>query len=466
MRPLALAGFILALGSAVAALGELPSWIRNIEASSALEAVFFRMMPLPAGAVPFRRPPRETRPALSDLIKTQPRNAELYSLRALEDEQQLDFSAAESDWKSYVDNSSDKIEAQLGLADFYHRRLRPAEEIKTLLSVANAAPIPEEKLNPPTQQRSWQAFERIFGVVQAQGLGKDASIAQYRAWIARYPQEQSLYVRFLHFLAAQKEYAAAGHLIADYQKQFPSDQVFPVKAKAMVEYRHGSAREGLAVYEQQFQPLWDPDLVKSYFDLLRETQNLRKFLDQAHASLNSNPEDLNATARVFYYYQQQGKLEVAQQAIADFRLHKEARKSPWTSQELYICARLLEDIHAYPEAQGTPRCTGTGNRGTHESLAYRAGDTDSLWLRRAFHVSRHRDHGSGARLFERDSLVDSEHNRAGFELLNGRTALRALLPSLSCYRIAGFARYEVPQLFSSTGTSCQLARILFSNDRK
>ena len=91
MRPLALAGFILALGSAVAALGELPSWIRNIEASSALEAVFFRMMPLPAGAVPFRRPPRETRPALSDLIKTQPRNAELYSLRALEDEQQLDF---------------------------------------------------------------------------------------------------------------------------------------------------------------------------------------------------------------------------------------------------------------------------------------------------------------------------------------------------------------------------------------
>ena len=350
MRLLAPAGIVLVVGSAFAALGELPPWIRNIEASSALEAVFFRMMPLPGGAVPFRRPPCETRSALADLIKNQPRNAELYSLRALEDEQQLDFGAAESDWKSYVENSSDKIEAQLALADFYHRRLRPADEIKTLSLVANAAPIPEEKLTPPAQQRSWQAFERIFGVVQAQGLGKDASTAQYRAWIARYPQEQSLYVRFLHFLVAQKEYAAAGHLIAEYQKQFPSDPVFPVKAKAMVEYRHGSAREGLAVYEQQFQPLWDPDLVKSYFDLLHETQNLRKFLDQAHASLSSNPEDLNATARIFYYYQQQGKLEVAQQAIADFRLHKEARKAPWTSQELHICARLLEDIHAYPEA--------------------------------------------------------------------------------------------------------------------
>ena len=92
----------------------------------------------------------------------------------------------------------------------------------------------------------------------------------------------------------------------------------------MVEYRHGSVREGLAVYEQSFQPLWDPELVKSYFDLLRDTQNLRKFLDQARAALNANPEDLNATARIFYYYQQQGKLDVAQQAIADFRLHKEA----------------------------------------------------------------------------------------------------------------------------------------------
>jgi predicted Zn-dependent protease len=350
VRLLALAVFALAIGSAVSALGELPSWIRNLEASSALEAVFFRMMSLPGGNVLFRRPPRETHPALSELLKTQPRNAELYSLRALEDEQQLDFTAAESDWKSYVDNSSEKISAQLALADFYHRRLRPADEIKTLSLVANAAPIAAERLTPPAQQRSWQAFERIFRVIQAQGLGKDASIAQYRSWIARYPQEQSLYARFLQYLVAQKEHAAAGQLIADYRKQFPNDQIFPVKAKAMVEYQHGSVREGLAVYEQSFQPLWDPDLVKSYFDLLRETQNLRKFLDQARASLNSNPEDLNATARIFYYYQQQGKLAVAQQAIADFRLHKEASKSPWTSQELYICARLLEDLHAYPEA--------------------------------------------------------------------------------------------------------------------
>ena len=480
VRLIALAIFFAALGWSISALGELPSWIRNIDASSAIEAVFFRMMSLPNGAVAFRRPPSETRPALAGLIKAQPRNAELYSLRALEDEQQLDFPAAESDWKAYVENSSDKISAQLALADFYHHRLRPADEIKTLSLVANAPPRAAEKLTPPAQQRSWQAFERIFGIIQAQGLPKDVSIAQYRAWIARYPEESSLYAQFLQFLVAVKEYPAAGQLIADYRKQFPNDQIFPVKAKAMVEYRRGSVREGLSVYEQSFQPLWDPQLVKSYFDLLRDTQNLRKFRDDAHAALVANPEDLNATARLFYYYQQQGKTDVAQQAIADLRLHKEAAKSPWTSQELYVCARLLEDIHAYPESAryyfalynsngNSERPAGrAGDRhcGPYQSPADCAGDPDSSWLRRTFHVSRYRHHGSGARLLERNSVADSEYDSAGLAVLGGRAESRAVLPSIARGGVAGVAGCEVSEFLAPGGVARATARVLFQLWRK
>ena len=240
--------------------------------------------------------------------------------------------------------------AQIALADFYHRRVRPLDEIKALETVATAAANPSEALNPPAEQRSWRAFERIFGIIQNQGLAPDFSAEQYRAWLARYPQEQSLYARFLEFLVARKDYAAAQRLVADYRKQFPADEIFPIKAKAMVEYRRGSVQQGLAVFEQSFQPLWAPELVKSYFDLLAQTQGLRKFLDQARAALNANPEDLNAMARVFYYYQQQGKLDAAQQTVTAFRLHKESSHSGWTGQELYVCARLLEDIHAYPES--------------------------------------------------------------------------------------------------------------------
>ncbi len=95
---------IFAVGWVATASGALPAWIRNIEGRTEIEAAFFRLMALPGGEVAFRRPPSETRPALGDLLKKQPGNTELYSLRALEDEQQLDFTAAEADWKSFAEN--------------------------------------------------------------------------------------------------------------------------------------------------------------------------------------------------------------------------------------------------------------------------------------------------------------------------------------------------------------------------
>ena len=206
----------------MSALGDLPSWIRNIEAGTAIESAIFRSMSLPGGAVLFRRPPSETRPALSELIKNQPKSADLYSLRALEDEQQLDFTAAESDWKSYADNTPSRAAGQFALADFYRRRVRPLDEIKALSVVANAPADPSETLTVATEQQAWRAFERIFRIIQNQGLAKEVSIAEYRAWLTRYPTEQSLYARFLDFLVAHKEYAAAEQLIADYHRQFPT----------------------------------------------------------------------------------------------------------------------------------------------------------------------------------------------------------------------------------------------------
>jgi hypothetical protein len=93
---------------AIAAFAALPDWMVNVEGESALEDAFFRLMAMPGGAVLGRRPPAETRPALSNLIKSKSDDAQLYSLRALEDEQALDFEAAEADWKQFVQKSQDK----------------------------------------------------------------------------------------------------------------------------------------------------------------------------------------------------------------------------------------------------------------------------------------------------------------------------------------------------------------------
>jgi hypothetical protein len=107
----------IAIGGLFAAQAELTKWAEGINSGNRLEAVFFRNVLLPSGMVPVRRPPKETRPELTKLIGATPNDSELYSLRALEDEQQLDFTAAEEDWKKYTEVASDKGAARLALAD-------------------------------------------------------------------------------------------------------------------------------------------------------------------------------------------------------------------------------------------------------------------------------------------------------------------------------------------------------------
>ena len=352
-KPLLLAATaaLLLLGVfAVRARAELNQWVQNLEAKSAAEAAFFRAMWMPGGDVFGLRPPKETRPELAKLIAAAPSDSDLLALRAMEDERDLDFAAAEADWKQSASQAKDRAAGQIALADSYHRRLRGADEVQALLAAA-ALPSPgSERLTAPADQRAWHTFQRVFPVIHDQALPPATSVAAYRAWMARYPSEAYVYTTFFQYLLEQKSFPDAEKLIAEYQKAFPADDVFPVKARALLEYKRGSVAQGLAVYEQAYQPLWPPELVGNYFDLLKETHSLRTFLDRARAAQAADPDDLKAATRLFYYYQQQGNLPAAGRALSDFRSKKEARKANWTADQLYTLARLSEGIHDYNEA--------------------------------------------------------------------------------------------------------------------
>jgi tetratricopeptide (TPR) repeat protein len=344
---------VIAVVLAVVSLAWATVEWKNVESGSAIENALYRLMPMPVRKVLGLRPPREAVQQLAELVRQQP-TAELYSLRALNEEAALDFTAAEADWKKHAETAAaDKTQAQLALADYYHRRLRPVDEVAALSVAARAASSPTEKLTPVPQQRSWLAFERIQKVVQESALPLETSQASYRSWIERYPDQRFVYSRYLQFLLTHKLWADADKLIAQYRKAFPEDgEIFQVKAQALLEYRKGAVEQGLAVYDARFQPLWPAELIQGYFELLRETRSLRKYLDSARATLERNPDDLNAAARIYYYYQQQGRNDAAAQALADYRLRKEQRNAPWTSQELYTLARLYEGMRSYPEAAG------------------------------------------------------------------------------------------------------------------
>jgi len=360
------------------ARGNLVEWLQNLEGSGRFEAVFFRTVSLLGGPVTVRRVPAEARNALNDLVSKSPNDAELYRMRARADEAQLDFPAAEADWQRYAQLAPDKVDGQLQLADFYHRRLRPLDEIKALAAAAQAPSSPADKLLASNQQRAWQTFERIFQVIRLQALPDTLSIEQYNAWLARYPKEAAAYSRFFDFLVSRKNevegsgsggvkgqlafdsstsrlstsrlFVEAERLIGRYAKGFPRDKVFPIEARATLAYKRGSTDEALALYDRSFQPLWPPELVQDYFNLLKETHRLREFLSRARAAATADPSDVTAAARLFYYYHQQSNLGEAQRALVEYRLRMEKTNAPWNGDQLWTLSRLFDGIHAYNDA--------------------------------------------------------------------------------------------------------------------
>jgi tetratricopeptide (TPR) repeat protein len=332
----------------------LSRWLENAEAGSGVEKALYRLMKLPGGEALYRRSPREARPELTALINASKNSAALYSLRALEDEKALDFDAAERDWKSWAQQADDKAGANLDLADFYERRLKPQEELAALELVGQAAVNPRERWTAVESQQSWKAWERTLAVVDRYALGRAVAEREYAGWERRYPLEKAVYERELSFDLAGKDFASASVLITRYRKELPADAIFPVGAEAEVAAGRGSAKDGLAVFDRSFEPLWPTELVKSYYNLLKGGRLTLKTRDALRAKLTANPDGgadvLKDASKLFYIYQEQGQLEAAKAVLSAYRENKDARGTAWSADELYTLGRLFEGVQDFPEA--------------------------------------------------------------------------------------------------------------------
>jgi len=318
------------LAACAVSRADFGQWLQNIDAASRFEAIFFRTVTLPAGQVQLRRPPRETRP---ELAKLPANDAQAAFLRAREAELQLDFAAAETAWKQYVALTPDKTAANIELADYYHRQLKPADELKALVAAGKA-----------------ETFTRAITLVRDQAMPFEAGSGVYMAWIAREPKSTAVRQQMHAYLVANQKWSEADAFLTVYRATFPEDKVFPVSGKASMERKRGPAEKALAVYDAEFRPLWPGQLIQAYFEVLKETHSLRAFLEATRAQITAKPLELAPAARLFYYYQQQGNAGAAQRALLEFKQRKEAKKAAWTAEELSTLGELFEGLRNYDEA--------------------------------------------------------------------------------------------------------------------
>ena len=326
---------------------ELPEWVRNVETGGRWHDAIFRTLPTPAGPVEVRRSPADAHDALA-AVPAGATDRDLLALRARAAEEKLDFAAAEADWKAYASASTDVGAGQLALADYYHRRLVPQREGDALAAAARAADPPSDRLLRAPERRSWRIFDRIFSLVGVQQLPDAFAEAQYRAWVARYPQESAPYDGLFRFLVDRNRAADAEAVLVSHQRAFPADDAWVLKGRADLASRRGATADALALYDQAFRPLWDAGNVRGYFELLERTHSLRAFLDRARADITARPADLTPVARVFYYYQRAGNVGAAEQALADFETRRD--NATRTADELLTLARLYEKTRNYNEA--------------------------------------------------------------------------------------------------------------------
>lgn len=341
---------------ALLARADLPRWMQSVVAGSAIEAALFRMMSMPSTSTLYPRPPAEARSQLDPLIAAKPNEAELYAVRARVEEQALDFTAAERDWLAFVAHSTEgpaRTSARFALADYYHRRNDGRQEVATLEAAASAPATTREALLSADQQNAWKAFPRALAVAQLQGLGDTATLNIYRAWIARYPHEPAARAAFLKVLLSMRRFDDAQRAIDDYRNAFPADNVFPVKAAALLaldEDSQPATARSLALFKGAFQPVWDPALVQTYVDLLAATHSEHAAVSEARSRLAQSPDDLRSAAFLFDVFTQQGRPDVARDTLAQYAASKEQRHSAWTPDELNAFATLLERAHEPADA--------------------------------------------------------------------------------------------------------------------
>ncbi len=318
---------ILLLG-AIAAEGNLSRFLQDIESSSRYDAVFFKSVALPSGSVAARRTPAETRAELGKLIQAAPAEADLYSLRALEAEAQLDFNAAEADWTKFVELAADKAAANVALADYYHRRLQPRSELAAL----NAAATPA-------------AYERSIQLIEAQALDAALIADQYKAWLRKEPRNRQLYTRALTALNARKNFNAAQDVVNTYRATFPEDREYAARALADIEYAKGNSARAAQIWDESFDPLWPGETLSRYFEITGAGRD-RQLLGRLEQAVTQKPEDLAAAAKVYHLRQRLNNPAGARRALTDFR----TRKKNWTPQEWLTLGRLFEAAAAPNEA--------------------------------------------------------------------------------------------------------------------
>ncbi len=176
----------------------------------------------------------------------------------------------------------------------------------------------------------------------------------YQAWIRRYPKDTEPYQAYLDWAVEQRNRRAAASVAQRIKAAFPNDIQLILTTDAYLARIDNGVNASLAVYWKNFSPFWPDALRTQYFHALSNAHQLRIFLADAQTATAAHPTDLDPVLRLYFYYEQENRRDVADQQILALLARKAAANAVWTAKELQTVGALFlraqdydESAHAY-----------------------------------------------------------------------------------------------------------------------
>lgn len=281
-------------------------------------------------------PPAEARQNLLSLAQSQPQNAAIYRELSGFDVQLLDFAAAETHLRQFLQLTANKDEGYEALEEYYHSRLQFDQELKTILEHAKAADRSDNDVSQNTG--AYAIYHRALKQIEKYGLTTDRATI-YQSIVDAYPAEEKAYLEYIAYVKDTSMQNATA-MLERMKKQFPSDVTTTLTAEASLL----PADRAFDLLDRSYKPEWEMSLVKLLDQNAVQSGRKADYLNSLKDRLRKNALDFDAVTRAFYSYHLAGSAAEAQQILNDFRLLKEQNvregKTQWNADELFVMARF------------------------------------------------------------------------------------------------------------------------------
>ena len=292
-------------------------------------------------------PPVEARAKLLALVQNDPANGNALKALAAVEVELLNLDSAESHMKQYLENASNKSQAYTDLQDFYNSRLRFEDALQTMEKHAEI--LTPSNSDITNKKGRYEIYHLILEQIERYRLPQDPN-KYYDAMLASYPNSPEVVLEYTKYLRDKDEKKTALEVLDRFKSAFPKDTALYLQTRAGLL----SPQEALALLNQSYSPLWNTELIRLLDQSMTDAGTKGEYLLNLKSRLSSNPIDFDAVTRLFYAFYLSGNILEAQNALNDFLLLKEkqviAKQSTWTSNDLYVMARLNQLIQNYNEA--------------------------------------------------------------------------------------------------------------------